>query len=390
MTKLTFSGFELGEVASGTEFGGHNGTVTVVSTGQRSGNHAAQITAASSWVATGVGGSVSTTFFLRTYVNMSANPTAQIGVMGLATGNTAAATLGEIYLETNGTLTLRLNNGTALATSAPIALGAYVMVELGVAYPASGASTLTLRWAGMTVGTGTGSATVHTSCAFGNFRAAAVGATMLLDDISVNNSAGTSNNSWCGPGAVIALWPVSDSSRTGFTAGAGGTTSLFDAVNNHPPTGLASGSATNGSQIKDATSNTTDNYVANMGAYTDSIASGGGGMGDSDSVRALALLALIGNSTATARTLGITGVTNPAIAEGTDTTSGTAGTYPNGWTDIGSNIIQVPTVTLSSKPTVKIRKGTATTDAVQCCAFFVTVDYTPAQTSALMLVGVGP
>lgn len=55
---------------------------------------------------------------------------------------------------------------------------------------------------------------------------------------------------WSSHNVVQMLLPTSDVSRTGWTGGGGGTTNLYDALNNVPPAGVAPGSETNTSSIK--------------------------------------------------------------------------------------------------------------------------------------------
>lgn len=71
---------------------------------------------------------------------------------------------------------------------------------------------------------------------------------LRVDDVAVNDDQGTSQNSWPGDGYVIVLRPTSDNSRGSWTGGAGGTTNLWDAIDNVPPTG-ATAPGTNTSQI---------------------------------------------------------------------------------------------------------------------------------------------
>ena len=106
--------------------------------------------------------------------------------------------------------------------------------------------------------------TAISSVQWGNLSAGGA-LTVWVDGIAINDSTGVNQNGVppADSGKALIL-PAADSSRTGFTAGAGATTSLFDAVNNTPPVGVAVGSATNASQIKDVVSNTTDNYVATL------------------------------------------------------------------------------------------------------------------------------
>lgn len=69
------------------------------------------------------------------------------------------------------------------------------------------------------------------------------------------------------PSKVDFAFPISDNTRTNVTAGAGGTTDLWDAVNNVPPAGVASASETNTTNIEFPAS-LAELYTANLETYT--------------------------------------------------------------------------------------------------------------------------
>ena len=202
---------------------------------------------------------------------------------------------------------------------------------------------------------------------------------MWFDDWAINDDQGTSQNGRIGnQGKIVLLKPISDNARTGFTDGAGGTTSLFSALDNAPPVGVVLASAVAASQIKDATSNTTDNYVANLAAYSTAVASGGGGIAAADQITLVQGVVQHGNSSASSRTNGLTVVANPAIAEATGTTGTTAaGAMPTGWTTLKSAVTYAPSVTKGTSPTVKFRKGTASTDSSMADFLGLYVEYIP-------------
>lgn len=207
--------------------------------------------------------------------------------------------------------------------------------------------------------------------------------TVFLDDWAINSDEGENQNGLPGNAKVVMLKPTADVARTGWTAGAGGTTNLWDALNNTPPVGVKSASATNTSQIKDSTSNTTDTYEAKLAAYSTPVESSGGGIGGGDTVKLVATLMRIGNSSSTARNIGITGVSNPAITENVQGTSGTGETDPTGWSTKISAFSYNPSVEKEVQPVLKIRKATASTDAAMVDQIGLLVEYVPAPSLVL-------
>ncbi len=193
--------------------------------------------------------------------------------------------------------------------------------------------------------------------------------TIRWDDVAINSSAaGTGQTGRCGPGSIAHIQPASDNARTGWTAGAGGTTSLNAAVNKSPPVGVVNASATNTSQIHDSVSNTTDTYDANLTDYTTA--------GITGVVKLVEARAVVGNSTITTRNIGVQMVSNPAIAEVVQATGTTAAaTYPTGWTGYSIGTAYAPSITPGTGPVMRVRKATASTDAANCCAMFLLVEF---------------
>lgn len=409
MARLFTSGFEVvGPGSTLTAFAaedpaltrlGTGGTTSVVTTPVRSGNNAMKITNSSAtdekwqWAVTSV---QTRTYFLRScfFINNFGNSnTWPLNWFG-STGGTGV----EVMVTPAGVLTAaHASDDTQVVLGPTITTGQWYVVE--VSYNSStGATQLWVN--GTSFGTGTCETVGNTNTVFAwGAVTTSTATTWFYDDMAVNDDQGTSQNSRCGLGKVVLLKPASDNATTGFAAGAGATTSLFDAVNNSPPTGVAQASATNTSQIKDATSNTTDNYQPTLAAYTTALTSGGGGLGSSDTVVLAQGICNHGNSSATSRTNGIQVVSNPTIAETTGTTgTTTAGTFPTGWTCLKTVPTYSPSPTLGAGPVMEFRKATASTDFSMVDSMGLYVEYlpgsggggvTPAPVSRLMAMGVG-
>jgi hypothetical protein len=108
-------------------------------------------------------------------------------------------------------------------------------------------------------GTGTAVSTLAAQLGFMGTEASA--ADVYIDDLIVDVSG------FLAPSNVDIAFPISDNTRTAVTTGAGGTTNLWDAVNNAPPAGVATGSETATSNIIYPAS-ATESYIANLETYT--------------------------------------------------------------------------------------------------------------------------
>jgi hypothetical protein len=202
------------------------------------------------------------------------------------------------------------------------------------------------------------------------------------DDIAINNEVGGIQGSWPGDGKIILLKPTADSARAAkWTGGAGGTTNLWDAVNNTPPGGLVSASATNTSQIEHAgaATGTTDAYDATMETYT------AAGVGASDYVSVVQAVMIHGEDIATGtKTLSLSIVSNPAVSStgpfnaGNDV--GAVGTYPSSW---GAGYEQFwhlnpGDVTLGTAPVMRVVRPETASRVASVAMMGILVDYTPA------------
>jgi len=383
MARLLTDGAEMqvANPAAAVGWTSSQGTVSINTTSQASGSacYSASCTAQNS-LTKSVAGAVSTNYFARFRINPTAYPATNPAI--ITQFFNGATLVGEIRLLTSGKLSLTLNGVTIVTTAAAIPLNTWTLVEMQVSYPASGAATLFLRVNGVDIGNGAGSATLFVTWRVGGHCSGAslpTAGAVLLDDIALNDSTGANQNTWCGDGHVVMLLPVSDSSRVGWTNGTDGTTSLWDAVNNTPPVGLALASETATSQIRDVAVNATDTYVANMGAYTASLGSGGGGLVGNETIVLTQAICNGGQGATTNETLAVQSISNPAGTEGTGTTGTTAaGTFPTAWTSVFAPINYSPSVTTSTQPTVQVRKGTASATATFYDFMGLLVEYTPA------------
>lgn len=194
----------------------------------------------------------------------------------------------------------------------------------------------------------------------------------IYDDATADNVWPVSPNVRCG--LVI---PASDAHVGSWTGGGGGTTNLFDGINNLPPTGSATLSNANQIMSVDTTgNNSTDEYICNMQTYL-----AAGITGVINAVRT----AIVHGETASAGTK--TGTveirTNPTDATvrtftfGND--SGAQGTYPTGWSSgaISPYTSTTASPALTSAATMALRKTDAGSRNATVCFLGLVVEYDP-------------
>lgn len=224
------------------------------------------------------------------------------------------------------------------------------------------------------VGNGTSSIT---SFSIGSGGDAANGQSFTLNyaDVAANDS------QFPGPGIGKLVLPASDSSRGTWTAGAGATTSLFDAVNNVPPVGTTAASETNTSQIKSATSSATDNCDFTMQTYTVA------GVPSGATINGATAVCVHGEEVATGTKVGALKIVSNPAQTGENTFNfgddvGACGIFPSSWggvlgTGQGGSIIA------GTAPVVRVGKRTATARVVDICFVGLWIDYSSVPGSPL-------
>jgi hypothetical protein len=389
MARLFTTGFELGTTLSSSTAnvdGNATGTTVPVaeSTTVRSGARSTKCAGTSANTSAALfpyTGSLNHSFFFRCCFNFSTMPSAASTTIIKINTNTAANLVG-IRVTSGGKLQLWREAATAAQigsdSTTTLVAGQWYTIELAVKVVGSGSADYAEgRLDGVSFAS-TNAQTLGATAPGGNAQAGfltAPGNTInaFLDDVAINDDTGvTSQNTFPGVGKVVALWPTSDSAIAGWTGGAGGTTNLWDALNNVPPTGVATASATNTSQIKDAVSSATDNYDANCTTYT------AAGIGASDTIKVVQPFGAAGPGTAVsiARSIGV--VSNPAISDVTGlATSSAVSTYPTAWNLWVGGLAVDPSVTLGTAPVLRCGKRTASTNVLHFCSAGIYVDYTP-------------
>jgi len=260
-------------------------------------------------------------------------------------------------------------------------------IELSVTFSAAGNESYELQLDGVTVASGSSALTSTTtgwvySIGFG----AAPGNTcnQWIDDYAINDSTGTDQNSWCGDGKVVLCVPTGGTQSGSWTGGAGGTTNLWDAVNNTPPIGTAS--ETDLTQIESVDSsgdNTTDEYRAVLTTYADA------GVGASDTITVVQALVDHGEDVATGTKTGKFGLqANPAHPSGGGQDSftfgddvGALGTWPSNWRTKWGTPLYNPSTAHTSTPVLAVRKTDTGTRVASADFLGLYVEYVPAAPS---------
>lgn len=324
-------------------------------------------------------------YFFRCYVNIPANPSAQVQIMEIDNNTHLAFT---VKLTTSGTLLLwdEVAGVQVGSASAALALNTWHLVELRTLIGTGAIDEGELRLNGAQVAVTT-TANVGNIAPFsfrwGWIQAPGANKVIYFDDVAINDDQGTNQNTWPGEGKVVLLLPISDNARdTLWTGGSGGTTNLFDAVDNTPPTGTAT--ETNTTQIEHAggAAGTTDRYDANMTTYaTAGIASG-------DTINAIYFIEVDGEDIATgSKLLNFEVLSNPAIASPGDVTAGdnvgALATYPLNWVARRSSPVYNPSVTVGTSPVMRVRRPETASRVASVCFMGMYVDYTPSAAGPL-------
>lgn len=209
-----------------------------------------------------------------------------------------------------------------------------------------------------------------------------------VDDLGSNDNTGSDQTSWPGDGKVVLLLPISDAQVGSWTGGAGGTTNLWEAINNTPPVGTDS--QTDTSQIENVVSEGGTSYIANMATYSSA------GITLDDTITVVQLMVDCAEDSATGTKLGTQKIaSNPTAGTalfmqfGSVISGGALGVWPVLWginpalPGVDGNLIYSPSVTLGTSPTVEIDRTSsgATIASVDFVGLYV--EYVPVEAGAL-------
>lgn len=337
----------------------------------------------------GFTGATGRTYYVCKHIYIATLPTTE-DLYVLAISTAGSVDLVTVRLKPNGTIYLYddINGAQVGSASGALSLNTWYRIELACKIGASsnddygecllnGASVASST----TLNLGT---TAPGQIAYTNVTVSGGSDTFTIydDDLFLNDSQGSVNNSWPGGRKVICLLPISDNARgTNWVTGTGSTSNLYAEIANRPPLGTASSNTTTTpSKIKNAASDTTGNYDANMTSYTT------GGIGASDIINAVRGVFDLGCSSATSTSGAVEVLSNPAEGgeTGVNFSSGAiAGTWPSNWRQQINSLIETPTVTKGTSPVLRVGKRQATTRVGMCDFMGLMVDYTPVVSTTL-------
>lgn len=394
MTRIGFGGWESGSTQAESMFGAGG---TVQSTVKRSGTYALKCDSTAGnttdtglfepWVLTLV---TARSYFYRAYFRVESNlPTADAIIMRWpSVARIVLTTTGKLQLWTGFTGGSQVGSDSTLT----VAVDTWYMLELKVRVDTGATDEVAARVDGTEFAAATGLSITDTAPdpgpETGWMSAPGANRVIYFDDHAFNDDQGAADNTWPGEGKCVLMVPTADAQRGSWTGGAGGTTNLWDALNNLPPTGTAT--ETNTTQVENADSspdNTTDEYRATMQTYTAL------GIGASDTVRLAQLWVWHGEDVAAGVKTGEAWIaSNPAETQPADninpfgpTASGALGTFPTNWRLTLGGAIDASGVTKGTAPVAHLRKTDTGTRVASACALWIYVEYeaAPAPTDRL-------
>jgi len=283
-----------------------------------------------------------------------------------------------LMLSSTGTLQCWVNN-TNIGSSSALSTGRWYWIGLRDKTSASDVEWLQVDGVGQNC---LATATITTTIGWfgcGGTEASAID--IYFDDV-IGDDAG-----FLAPSNVALLLPISDNARaTLWTGGSGGTTNLYDAVNNCPPVGSATESNTTQIEHAGGAVSSTDAYDANLTTYTTA------GVGSGDTVLAAQALIVWGEDISTGtKLLSYRIDSNPlvfgelSIDVSTGHGSGAVGTYSTGadyWNERRSAIkttgLVIGTdITLGTSPVFHVVRPETASRVASVCFTGMYVAWTP-------------
>lgn len=393
MARLLTAGFESGhDVSEGLVTAA--GTSDVISGGRTGLQRRFTGVAGANWARTGVSLDTNGEWFARFYLMIVTAPAGAQLIAGF--GSTAAPSDVHILLNANRTIQLRRGVSTNVGSaSAALTLNQWYRIELRYKVGVGAVDEVEARIDGVQLAIVTAVSITDTNpAAFAVGWQGTPGGTtpdIRFDDVAVNDASGSDQNSWPGDGNIVLLKPISDSFRPSlWNTGAGGITNLWDGVDNTPPAGLVSASATHTSQIEHGggSAGTTDGYEANMTSYASA------GVPAGATINLVQPVAVTGEDIATgAKLLSFNVKSNPATTntgafDVNNGVSAAVGTFPTNWfTKADAPVAYAPTVVLGTSPVMTIIRPETASRVASCCFMGIIVDYTPAVVASDKLPG---
>lgn len=268
MARLYQTGFELNSNTSGMEWTTSSGGFSTTTTNARSGTYCGRANASASapYIHVVFRTDTAADVYLRAYIYIASAPAANTTIMGY--GDSSSFYGAKVRLNTDRTLSLTYNDGTLSATgSTTLATSTWYRVEM---YYDETNNQATLRLDGTTeiAATAVDDIGGGGKAIFGVFNSTT--ADIYFDDIAINDTTGSYQNSWPGSGKIIHLNPDSagdSSSWTGYV----GSGANWERVDETTPNDATDG-------VRSRTTNEVDEYGLTAS-----------GIGSSDTVNVVAV-----------------------------------------------------------------------------------------------------
>lgn len=318
-------------------------------------------------------GATSRSYYARAYLYLPAFPSATSSVLSIDVAGTTSIL--DVRITSAGDIEFCSTNAHTTLSSDSIATNTWYRVEIRGKIGAGATDEVQFLLDGAEEYFSTGLTITDTAPSrirFGWEDAPGANKVLYVDDVALNDDTGTDQSGWPGDGQWVCLFPISDNNRGGWTGGSGGTTNLWDAVDNAPPTGTAT--ETDTTQIESATNSASDPADFNMTSYSTA------GLVAGDIIRLVTMSIVHGEDIATATKTGsFTIVSNPALGSTPTFTfgddAGALGTYPTTWGQDSSSPLYHPAVTLGTSPVARVTKTTASTRVGSVAQMAIGVEY---------------
>ncbi len=233
MARLWSCGFELQSVTAAVEFTAVIAAPVIETTTKRSGAAALRINNAVSEGFRNVHTASQGAFFFRFYLYVVAMPAATTVIGGARiTGSNKIS----IRLTTGGALQLYNSEDSAQVGSDSSALSTATWYRVEMTYDSTtlSATTCSARIDGTQFASGTVDLAA-TPTNFGCYHAGDATLDYIVDDIAINDSSGSFQNSWAGEGEIIHLYPNGNGDNSAWTGSDGNSTDNYLLVDEFPP-----------------------------------------------------------------------------------------------------------------------------------------------------------
>ena len=256
MARLSSSGFELNSVTSDVEWSSTYGTAPSIQTGTvRSGTYALQVTSLPSGSTEGIEYQFKSSantgpFYIRVYLRVATSPTAENRIILLNNSSGSGTPIVYLTLSSTNTLTLYDEDGQIGSASSALSANTWYRVEILIDATGVGATdTVTARLDGTNFASSS-TRNLSAGIAFlsvgGNLNSEAqTQGDWYFDDIAINDSTGSFQNSWPGDGSIKHLRPNAAGDNTNWTR-------------------VGTDSGANWSQTDEVTPNNATDYVKNI------------------------------------------------------------------------------------------------------------------------------